>query len=409
MTNNYANNQNQNPVQGKIVFGTNTITNGPEIHMSQAPAQPQAQVQQPNFSAVQQPQAQIQPVMQQPVQQTQPSFGGFGTVNQVQQPVQSSSYTNEELEQMQKNSSAMAEEAGFSYPQTQPVQQPVQQAQPNFGTAQQQMQPQYQSMAQAQQPQQNFGSYQQPQSQAYNYNGYAQPQEAAQNGVGYDENRHELKAFPVKLFPKITQKGRALEFLMKGINLTNYDPQGNRVSCEFKWNMNFWTFDQNNRQMDYIPCYGDMSHLAALAMAIQNGSIFGLTEDYRQRLATAQADPNNRSNYTAPIWENLGGTTKEGTFKLNGNPLQNVGVIYTNVSLLPSNEPNCWVLQGTFGPGEYQRNGAIFRKKGSTPFKTITIKLNYFDLCAFAANVLALFNANVVSLVSMRVNKKEGV
>lgn len=100
---NYANNQN---VQGKIVFGTNTITNGPEIHMSQAPAQPQAQVQQPNFSAAQQPQAQIQPVMQQPVQQAQPSFGGFGTVNQVQQPVQSSSYTNEELEQMQKNSSA---------------------------------------------------------------------------------------------------------------------------------------------------------------------------------------------------------------------------------------------------------------------------------------------------------------
>lgn len=69
------------------------ITNGPEIHMSQAPAQPQAQVQQPNFSAAQQPQAQIQPVMQQPVQQAQPSFGGFGTVNQVQQPVQSSSYT----------------------------------------------------------------------------------------------------------------------------------------------------------------------------------------------------------------------------------------------------------------------------------------------------------------------------
>lgn len=393
MTNNYANNQ-QNPVQGKIVFGTNTITNGPEIHMSQAPAQSQAQAQQPNFGAVQQPQV-----------QTQPSFGGFGAVNQVQPPVQNSSYTNEELEQMQKNSSAMAEEAGFSYPQNQPVQQ----AQPNFGTAQQQMQSQYQSMAQVQQVQPPFGGYQQPQSQAYNYNGYVQPQVAVENGIGYDENRHELKAFPVKLFPKITQKGRALEFLMKGINLTNYDPQGNRVSCEFKWNMNFWTFDQNNRQMDYIPCYGDMSHLAALAMAIQNGSIFGLTEDYRQRLATAQADPNNRSNYTAPIWENLGGTTKEGTFKLNGNPLQNVGVIYTNVSLLPSNEPNCWVLQGTFGPGEYQRNGAIFRKKGSTPFKTITIKLNYFDLCAFAANVLALFNANISSLVNMRVNKKEGV
>ena len=147
MTNNYANNQNQNPVQGKIVFGTNTIANGPEIHMS-APVQPQVQVSQPNFGAVQQPQAQIQPV-----QQTQPSFGGFSAVNQVQQPVQSSSYTNEELEQMQKNSSAMAEEAGFSYPQTQPVQQPVQQAQPNFGTAQQQMQPQCQSMAQAQQVQ----------------------------------------------------------------------------------------------------------------------------------------------------------------------------------------------------------------------------------------------------------------
>lgn len=393
MTNNYANNQNQNPVQGKIVFGTNTITNGPEIHMSQAPAQSQAQAQQPNFGAVQQPRVQTQPVAQQPAQSAQPSFGGFGAVNQVQPPVQNSSYTNEELEQMQKNSSAMAEEAGFSYPQNQPVQQ----AQSNFGTAQQQMQPQYQSMAQVQQVQPSFGGYQQPQSQAYNYNGYAQPQVAVENGIGYDENRHELKAFPVKLFPKITQKGRALEFLMKGINLTNYDPQGNRVSCEFKWNMNFWTFDQNNRQMDYIPCYGDMSHLAALAMAIQNGSIFGLTEDYRQRLATA------------PIWENLGGTTKEGTFKLNGNPLQNVGVIYTNVSLLPSNEPNCWVLQGTFGPGEYQRNGAIFRKKGSTPFKTITIKLNYFDLCAFAANVLALFNANISSLVNMRVNKKEGV
>ena len=112
MTNNYANNQNQNPVQGKIVFGTNTITNGPEIHMSQASAQPQARVQQPNFGTVQQPQVQVQPAIQQPVQQAQPSFGGFGAVNQVQQPVQSSSYTNEELEQMQKNSSAMAEEAG---------------------------------------------------------------------------------------------------------------------------------------------------------------------------------------------------------------------------------------------------------------------------------------------------------
>ena len=213
MTNNYANNQNQNPVQGKIVFGTNTIANGSEIHMSQAPAQSQAQAQQPNFGAVQQPRVQTQPVVQQPAQSAQPSFGGFGAVNQVQPPVQNSSYTNEELEQMQKNSSAMAEEAGFSYPQNQPNQQ----AQPNFGTAQQQMQPRYQSMAQVQQVQPSFGGYQQPQSQAYNYNGYAQPQVAVENGIGYDENRHELKAFPVKLFPKNKKKGRALEFLMKGL------------------------------------------------------------------------------------------------------------------------------------------------------------------------------------------------
>lgn len=261
-----------------------------------------------------------------------------------------------------------------------------------------------------QQPQlQNYGnsygqSYGNNYQSGYSYNAPQQPQYVT-----------EPLYYPTKLLNKFTMRTKSLstglEFLTDGFNLTSFaknqdGSQGRLISFDSKLHLNMWTYDNQNHQVDFVPVYCDLSKFAALAMMVQNGTIFPLTEDYKRRKAQADAQAQNGQRvYANPIWENLGGTTKSQRYTVNRQQL-NVPCVSTRLSLEPAQKPNAWLLKVTLSEGVMQQNGAI----GPGKFiKSLFFTLDYVQLCEIATFTLAIVNANVSAIVTKRAFDRKGV
>ncbi len=346
--------------------------------------------------------------------------GNEQSQGQVQQPVQ----MQMNFSQGQLQNGYEVHSQAVQQPVQQPAQQPVQQTemvQPPFDggmeayydSIQSNMIPDEGEMLGASnivsqvQTQQPAGYYENYQNGGYQ-NGYqsqAQPQYV-----------NEPSYYPTKLLGKFTMKGKqlstGLEFLTDGFNLGAYaknqdGSQGRLISFDSKMHLNFWTYDAQNHQVDFAPVYCDLSKFAALAIMVQNGSIFNLTEDYKRRKAQADAQAQNGGQriYVPSFWESLGGSSKSTRYTVNRKQL-NLPCVSTKLTLEPAQKPNCWLLKVTISEGIKGQNGAIAPSKF---IKTLFFTLDYVQLCEISAFTLAAVNANVSSIMTKRLlARKEG-
>lgn len=359
-------------------------------------------MQQPTATPVQEPvQMQTQPVQQptqpsgQPQQMAQPQA--------VQQPVQ---------QNVQAPVQQPVQPQANPQPQQSQAQQPKKQGfqfnlNPNFNAKPRQQSQQAQPVQAQNNYQSNYNGFG---NNGYANNGYGnnsnQTQGYTQYNEGYEQNpnyRTEPDFYPMKAINNIVQKNQAMEVLLDGMNLANYEDKlvngvkerGRRISFDSKFHINFWTFDEQMHRKDYLPIYGDMSKLAGIMQCVLNGSIFQMTN-------AARAEQQQKgSQYCSEIWKSEGGTTKSQNYTIDCKRLQPKKVIATRLMLIPANAPNTWLLSGAVYDGKIGRDGAIF-PSNLRPLKRVNIKFNYVELCSLATYILDAIQADMTALAVRR-------
>lgn len=347
----------------------------PTAAPGQEPVQMQTQPAQQPTQPSGQPQQMVQPQpVQQPVQQNVQS--------PVQQPVQ-----------------AQPKKQGFQF-----------NLNPNFNAKPRQPSGQPQPMQAQNNYQSNYNGFGDNSYANNGYNGYGnnsnQNQGYTQYNEGYEQNpnyRTEPDFYPMKAINNIVQKNQAMEVLLDGMNLANYEDKlvngvkerGRRISFDSKFHINFWTFDEQMHRKDYLPIYGDMSKLAGIMQCVLNGSIFQMTN-------AARAEQQQKgSQYCSEIWKSEGGTTKSQNYTIDRKRLPPKKVIATRLMLIPANAPNTWLLSGAVYDGKIGRDGAIF-PSNLRPLKRVNIKFDYVELCSLATYILDAIQADMTALAVRR-------
>lgn len=304
------------------------------------------------------------------------------------------------------------------YSEQQPIQTPVQQSVQTQAQAPVQFQmPQQQTV---QQPAQQPGQAQQQPRNAFNSNNNYYPQDfGANNGYGSNQQQYSQQAqnsfqkatyrvepdcYPLKAVNNVIQKGQAMEVLLDGMNLFNQEEKiengqrvkGRRISYDSKFHINFWTFDQNEHRMDFLPIYGDMSKLAGIMQCVLNGHIFQMTNAARAK------QQQTGSQFCEEIWKSEGGTKKSQNYTINRQNLRPDMCLATRLQLTPANMPDTWLLTGIVYNGKYGNNGSIF-PASMQALKRINIKFNYVELCSLATYILNSIQADMNAVAIQRV------
>lgn len=357
--------------------------------------------------------------------------GGFSTTSQttpVQQPVQAvAQQMPQQAPQQPSQQRAVAEQprynyetgtldVGETYYETVSEQQPVMEnvAQdvnwevPQEYSVQQPVQTPVQQPIQAQQqPRNAFNSNNNYYPQDFEVNnGYGSNQQQPvqpQNSFQKATYRVEPDCYPLKVVNNVIQKGQAMEVLLDGMNLFNQEEKiengqrvkGRRISYDSKFHINFWTFDQNEHRMDFLPIYGDMSKLAGIMQCVLNGHIFQMTNAARAK------QQQTGSQFCEEIWKSEGGTKKSQNYTINRQNLRPDMCLATRLQLTPANMPDTWLLTGIVYNGKYGNNGSIF-PASMQALKRINIKFNYVELCSLATYILDSIQADMNAVAVQR-------